>query len=128
MSGSGKDVSGMVGISRDEVRAGTFPDIEGISFKHCTTMQTLNMGQVLRHTDPELGIGQHGESPVEAELWNPDLPVLMQFGCLEGIAKLNKTASSHPVLLQLWISLLLQFCSSFVTVNTPNRGVHGSQN
>ena len=26
MSGSGKDVSGMVGISRDEVRAGTFPD------------------------------------------------------------------------------------------------------
>ena len=26
MSGSGKDVSGVVGISRDEVRAGTFPD------------------------------------------------------------------------------------------------------
>ena len=26
MSGSGKDVSGMVGISRDEVGAGTFPD------------------------------------------------------------------------------------------------------
>ena len=26
MSGSGKDVSGVVGISRDEVGAGTFPD------------------------------------------------------------------------------------------------------
>ena len=26
MSGSGKDVSGMVGISQDEVGAGTFPD------------------------------------------------------------------------------------------------------
>ena len=26
MSGSGKDVSGMVGISWDEVGAGTFPD------------------------------------------------------------------------------------------------------
>ena len=26
MSGLGKDVLGMVGISRDEVRAGTFPD------------------------------------------------------------------------------------------------------
>ena len=27
MSGSGKDVSGVVGISWDEVGAGTFPDI-----------------------------------------------------------------------------------------------------
>ena len=53
--------------------------IKGISFKCCTMMQTLNMGQVLRHTDPELGISHHRESPVEAKLWNPDLPVLMQF-------------------------------------------------
>ena len=76
--------------------------IKGISFKCCTMMQTLNMGQVLRHTDLELGISWHRELPVEADLWNPDLPVLMQFGHLEGIAKLNKTASSHPVLPRLF--------------------------
>ena len=33
MLGSGKDVSGVVGISRDEVGAGTFPDINLLPIK-----------------------------------------------------------------------------------------------
>ena len=107
--------------STDSMQTCRWGMIKGISFKCCTMMQTLNMGQVLRHTDPELGIGQHRELPVEAKLWNPDLPVLMQFGRLEGIAKLNKTASSCPVLPRLFsfapvvdftfTPVLLQFCN-----------------
>ena len=31
MSGLGKDMSGMVRISRDEVRAGTFPDTDEVT-------------------------------------------------------------------------------------------------
>ena len=38
MSGLGKDVLGMVGISRDEVGAGTFPDTEGLILGNTVTV------------------------------------------------------------------------------------------
>ena len=54
MSGSGKDVSGVVGISWDGVGAGTFPDTHtgslGLSFYMAQTAQTPTIPPPLADT------------------------------------------------------------------------------
>ena len=45
MSGSGKDVLGMVGISQDGVGAGTFPDTEASHLRQKWPVLEGNMGE-----------------------------------------------------------------------------------
>ena len=49
MSGSGKDTSGVVGSSQNEVRAGTFPDTKRYQFFLSTHQLVVSDPQALSH-------------------------------------------------------------------------------